>query len=481
MNEILKIAEQIEIQKISLCNRCLGRLFGKLGHGLTNTTRGRAIRLLLRLNAISSSATVIKREGESPKFSQVKQMIENFNFDERTMYTLSNVLGEDFQGKLGSNDVKKSKILEDYIKSILEQETDKELKNEECITCSGLFDELPKFADLVTDTVKGYEFNDFLIGCKLDFDQVAAEEELWSKLGTKHPEAMKSEFNRELGKILEARLDKEVNFNTPELTIIVDTRYDLINLQVASLFIYGRYRKLARDLPQTRWPCKRCWGKGCDNCNGTGKIYPTSVEELIAKKVMEKTKGKAHLFHGMGREDIGVRMLGSGRPFILEITEPVYRVIDLKKLHQEINTHTKDRVEVSDLEFTTHRAVRSLKAAKPSKTYNIKVNLEKKVDIAKLKDVISTFSGRTIHQRTPIRVSHRRSDLIRKRIVVEISLTALENEGTTAEIELTGESGLYIKELISGDSGRTTPSLAGELGIECTVSELDVIQINDNY
>ena len=170
---------------------------------------------------------------------------------------------------------------------------------------------MPKFTELVCDAIKEYDFNDFLIGCKLDYDQTNQEEELWSSLGLMHPEQMKSEFNRELGKLVGPKLDKLVNFDTPDITILVDTRYDNISLQIASLFIYGRYQKLVRDIPQTRWPCKRCWGKGCKHCNGTGKIYPTSVEELIAYKAMEVTGGKKHLFHGMGREDINVRMLGS--------------------------------------------------------------------------------------------------------------------------------------------------------------------------
>jgi tRNA pseudouridine synthase 10 len=41
------------------------------------------------------------------------------------------------------------------------------------------------------------------------------------------------------------------------------------------------------------------------------------------------------------------------------------------------------------------------------------------------------------------------------------------------------ESGTYVKEFVHGDSGRTVPSLAGKLGIACTVEWLDVIRIAD--
>ena len=42
--------------------------------------------------------------------------------------------------------------------------------------------------------------------------------------------------------------------------------------------------------------------------------------------------GKEHFFHGMGREDIDALCLGEGRPFVLELSEPRIRDIDLDEL-----------------------------------------------------------------------------------------------------------------------------------------------------
>ena len=44
-------------------------------------------------------------------------------------------------------------------------------------------------------------------------------------------------------------------------------------------------------------------------------------------------------------------------------------------------------------------------------------------------------------------------------------------------IEVVGQAGLYIKELVSGDDGRTTPSLAGVLGAPSRVVDLDVVMV----
>jgi tRNA pseudouridine synthase 10 len=45
------------------------------------------------------------------------------------------------------------------------------------------------------------------------------------------------------------------------------------------------------------------------------------------------------------------------------------------------------------------------------------------------------------------------------------------------DIVIRCEGGLYVKELISGDDKRTTPSLSALLGVNAKVEELDVLEI----
>jgi tRNA pseudouridine synthase 10 len=44
---------------------------------------------------------------------------------------------------------------------------------------------------------------------------------------------------------------------------------------------------------------------------------------------------------------------------------------------------------------------------------------------------------------------------------------------------VTGEAGLYIKELVSGDNGRTHPSLSEALGVPTRVTSLDVVLVEE--
>src|SRR2546426_1760986 len=160
-----------------------------------------------------------------------------------------------------------------------------------CYLCGDLLVEIDKFADLAAAKLEGWDFHTFLVGSKVDPEVLAREELLWTQLGAPNAEGIKSELNREIGKRLEERFGKPAEFARPDVVAIIDTAFDSVLVEVNPLFIYGRYRKLLRGIPQTRWPCRRCRGKGCDHCGGRGKMYETSVEEVIATPGLAQTGG----------------------------------------------------------------------------------------------------------------------------------------------------------------------------------------------
>ena len=201
-----------------------------------------------------------------------------------------------------------------------------------CELCQGLSSEVEFFYNLILDSLKDYEFDTFLIGCKIDEDIINKEKKLIAETESKYSESIKNELNRTIGLKIGKNNKKLVDFKNPHIMIILDTSFNVITLQIASLFIYGKYKKYSRNIPQTKWFCRICRGIGCKYCGYSGKLYKQSIEELIAKPTMQITHGKNELFHGAGREDIDVKMLGNGRPFVLEIKDPKKRFIDLKHL-----------------------------------------------------------------------------------------------------------------------------------------------------
>ena len=95
----------------------------------------------------------------------------------------------------------------------------------------------------------------------------------------------------------------------------------------------------------------------------------------------------------------------------------------------------------------------------------------------KLKEVVRALKGKKIAQKTPLRVLHRRADKIRERTIIDIGVEAVDKTG--AVFRITGDAGIYIKELIHGDEGRTQPNIAEYLDAKCKIKSLDVTHIHD--
>jgi tRNA pseudouridine synthase 10 len=344
-----------------------------------------------------------------------------------------------------------------------------------CWVCGNFFDKIPLWADRVVDAVKDLEFKTLLVGCRVPPLIAENEEMVWSDLSLTGPEPFKSEVNREVGKAVSVRTGKIVDFKKPDVVIILDPLTGRVEVQVNSVYFYGRYQKFERGIPQTHWDCRACKGKGCEKCNFTGSQYPDSVEELIGRPVIEMFNAENAVLHGAGREDIDARMVGTGRPFILEVVAPKKRSIDLAELEAAINRTAEGRVSVAIKRWADRAEVETLKSNKAHKKYRILVEVDGELSADEFANALKSLKGVTIQQRTPERVAHRRADKIRERRVLDIGLAG-EQDGRFV-VEVLGEAGLYIKELISGDSGRTIPSLTEILKRKAHVTSLDVTQV----
>jgi tRNA pseudouridine synthase 10 len=247
------------------------------------------------------------------------------------------------------------------------------------------------------------------------------------------------------------------------------------------VFIEGRYRKLSRDLPQTVFFCPECKGhprrrKKCERCEGFGKLTRDSVQELISWVAGKAFGTRKNKFHGAGREDVDVRMLGDGRPFVLELIAPKVFDVDLAALEAEVNHRNEGRLEVNGLHWAEKPRVRILKEGKHAKHYRALVDVDGEVDDAKL-DAVRGERYQVV-QHTPERVAHRRADKDRERWV-EFTSVERASEPGRLEVEMLTEHGTYVKEVLSGEDGNTRPSLTGLLGVPCKCAELDVIAILD--
>lgn len=246
----------------------------------------------------------------------------------------------------------------------------------------------------------------------------------------------------------------------------------------SDVWLESRYRKLRRGLPQTVFFCPRCKGdrrrrRDCPECGGFGKLTKESVQELIARRVVPTMQAKFARFHGAGREDIDVLMLGRGRPFVVEVVGARNPDVDLEALRAEIVARAEGAIELEPFVRVPKARVAYWKQTHFDKVYRAEVA----VAASPTADALAAaraFAG-VVRQRTPQRVAHRRADLDRER---ELRVLALEPlpDGALA-LSVLCEHGTYVKEWISGDEGRTQPSLAALLGVASTCRQLDVLEI----
>jgi tRNA pseudouridine synthase 10 len=167
-------------------------------------------------------------------------------------------------------------------------------------------------------------------------------------------------------------------------------------------------------------------------------------------------------------------MLGTGRPFVLELREPRTRSIDLDALREAANVAASGKIALGRISWSSRGAVARVKETLATKTYRAIVEFADDVSAESLEAALRSLLG-DIAQRTPRRVAHRRADLVRTRRLHAACGTV--RGAREAEIEFRTDGGLYVKELVSGDEGRTEPSLAGRLGTVARVRELDVLDV----
>ncbi len=313
-----------------------------------------------------------------------------------------------------------------------------------------------------------YEFSTFLLGVRVAGDITHDE-----KSRVTRP------LKREIGMLLENRYwpGRSVEFISPDVQILLNASApEKVRVVPAPVFAAGRYCKHSRSISSSHWKHMKCGGRGCPACNFKGFFTDGSVGEYIGRPLLDAARGDAYLFHGMGREDVDVRMLGTGRPFVVEISAPRRRTLPLGGLKDAINTKAEGMVSINGpLVGVASEAVKTIKQAEAEKSYLAYVVTAGDLP-ADTPERVATLRGMTVEQKTPSRVRRRRADLLRKRQVTESCAICLDARSFLWNVRT--QSGTYIKELTSSDGLRTRPSISELLGTPAFIVELDVTGIH---
>ena len=167
------------------------------------------------------------------------------------------------------------------------------------------------------------------------------------------------------------------------------------------LVIGSRYNKYSREISQSNWIAE---GK---------RVGKYSVEEIMIDAVKESIDFLEIKFVSAGREDMDVRMMGNGRPFILTLIEPdcLPSEEQLLKITEKINS--SKIVKISNLKLRSKEEFDflNLSAETKEKKYRCLIKTDKLVSSLDLS--LLHMKEFVLKQATPIRVLNRRAKKIR--------------------------------------------------------------------
>lgn len=216
----------------------------------------------------------------------------------------------------------------------------------ECYICNGLMHETNSIMHRIMETLRNnYHFNTFLIGATLPSNLFEREDGIRARMKIRGRENIKSQLTRNLRKKFSEITKKQIDFLHPDLMINLrlqgSTDLD-IDIKTRPLVLLGRYIKKNRGMPQ------RSGGKHdpSDELAIHGQFFPnmnlasritsvlytlenSSVQAIISREIARLTKCDGLKFSWVGSEDENSLVLGSGRPFFIQIRNP--KTVDLNE------------------------------------------------------------------------------------------------------------------------------------------------------
>jgi len=238
-------------------------------------------------------------------------------------------------------------------------------------------------------------------------------------------------------------------------------------------YVGGRYLKRARGTPQAPW---------IDSETGV-TIGEGSVQTSLDAVVSRAFRADGSKLNAAGREDIDVRMLGGGRPFILEVHNPrrpnaAATAEARAAMEAALEAADGGAVTAVDIHVTDAAAYRAMHEAseEKEKEYTAMCWAEKPLT---LEDelMLSGIKDLQIQQSTPVRVLHRRTSMTRPRTIVSCRCERVPNASRFFTLRLKTQAGTYVKEFVHGDFGRTRPNVGEMLGCAADIIQLDVTDV----
>ena len=333
--------------------------------------------------------------------------------------------------------------------------TDSDLKK--CFICKNIFEKLDQVVAQMIQNSSSYEFQNFLVGSIIKPSISDNDDIIKSKFKIKGILNVKTHINQEISKKFKRQTKSKLDVLNPTITFKINFKDESCQVHSKSLFVYGRYTKKQRNMPQKQTTCNNCQGKGCMICNFHGLKNFNSVEGQIAKFLYKKFKSKQVKVNWIGGEDKSSLILGNGRPFFVKIFDPHIRKVRFEKqnslngmqLHglRQILNQPKDSIPFRS------RVVILVESKIP-----LKNNLLKKLHLIKKNPLVINNSDEKIVKKSVY-------DLKYKKI-----------KPNSLQIIMSIDGGISIKSFVEDSS--IQPNLTELLDNECKCIQFDFKQID---
>lgn len=329
-------------------------------------------------------------------------------------------------------------------------------KTSKCFICKNFLVQINHFVNKLLDISSEYQFSTFLVGAILKPSIIDNDDEIRSKFQLRGVDSVKTDFTNKIAKIFSKKTKSKIDCLNPEVTLTIDLKSDSYQIKSKPLFLFGKYAKTERGIPQKEKPCSNCEGKGCRTCNNHGICTFDSVEGKIAKLVFDRFDAGQIKITWIGGEDKSSLVLNKGRPFFVKVINPKKRIIKLAK------RISQDKVIIHNL--------RPIKQ-NPKTTFPFKTKFQLRVE---------TEGSITKNMLKPI------GNLIKTTIIVsdknkrnQKTIYAIKHKLVSANsflLSIRADGGLPIKRFVEGPN--VSPNLTALLNTKCTCKEFDFHEIS---
>lgn len=206
-----------------------------------------------------------------------------------------------------------------------------EVDNAKCMLCKGFFSHLAAYAKHAVKELSKVEFERLYVGVSVPKGLIDLEDEVRSKLRVAGGLPLKKTAN----KLLLSHISGELSFTPDYKAPDVVARFNLhgfAGLDVKPVVLFCRYVKHDPRLAFQAPRCSSCKGSGCPACNLTGlRDEPDSLEYRVVSILLDLFNARRVVISWTGTDDVGVSVLGRGRPFYAKVVSPRRRFSWVKK------------------------------------------------------------------------------------------------------------------------------------------------------